>query len=104
MLLENGAIPRTHSVRGTNYCLINVFPDRIPGRAIIISVVSFSSFFNNTTFFLGKILFTFGFSLCQLLLQIDNLVKGASGQALQNLNVMLGFPGNLGLHYQPLFP
>ncbi|RZC03457.1 putative N-acetyl-gamma-glutamyl-phosphate reductase, chloroplastic isoform C [Glycine soja] len=38
-VLENGVIPRTHSVKGTNYCLINVFPDRIPGRAIIISVV-----------------------------------------------------------------
>ncbi|XP_058069285.1 probable N-acetyl-gamma-glutamyl-phosphate reductase, chloroplastic isoform X2 [Magnolia sinica] len=36
--------------------------------------------------------------------QIDNLVKGASGQALQNLNLMMGFPENMGLLYQPLFP
>lgn len=41
VLLENGVIPRTHSVKGSNYCLINVFPDRIPGRAIIISVVCY---------------------------------------------------------------
>jgi N-acetyl-gamma-glutamyl-phosphate reductase len=37
-------------------------------------------------------------------LQIDNLVKGASGQALQNLNLMMGLPENMGLQYQPLFP
>ncbi|TYH90347.1 hypothetical protein ES332_A13G041900v1 [Gossypium tomentosum] len=72
-LLDKGVVPRTHNVRGSNYCFMNVFPDRIPGRAIIISV-------------------------------IDNLVKGASGQALQNLNVMLGYPENTGLLYQPLFP
>ncbi len=28
---------------------------------------------------------------------IDNLVKGASGQAVQNMNIMLGLPENLGL-------
>lgn len=37
-------------------------------------------------------------------MQIDNLVKGASGQALQNLNLMMGFPENMGLDNQPLFP
>ncbi|XP_065856564.1 probable N-acetyl-gamma-glutamyl-phosphate reductase, chloroplastic [Euphorbia lathyris] len=72
-ILEKGVIPRTHDVRGSNYCYMNVFPDRIPGRAIIISV-------------------------------IDNLVKGASGQAVQNLNIMMGFPENTGLGYLPLFP
>lgn len=39
VLLERGVVPRTHNVRGSNYCLMNVFPDRITGRAIIISVV-----------------------------------------------------------------
>jgi N-acetyl-gamma-glutamyl-phosphate reductase len=34
----------------------------------------------------------------------DNLVKGASGQAIQNMNVMLGFPETQGLEQQPLFP
>ncbi|KAL0334809.1 UNVERIFIED_CONTAM: putative N-acetyl-gamma-glutamyl-phosphate reductase, chloroplastic [Sesamum radiatum] len=61
VLLKKNEIPHTRHVRGSNYCLMNVFPDRIPGRAIIISV-------------------------------IDNLVKGASGQALQNLNLMMGIP------------
>lgn len=35
---------------------------------------------------------------------IDNLVKGASGQALQNLNLMLGFPETAGLGTPGLFP
>jgi N-acetyl-gamma-glutamyl-phosphate reductase len=28
---------------------------------------------------------------------LDNLVKGASGQAVQNMNVMLGLPETTGL-------
>jgi N-acetyl-gamma-glutamyl-phosphate reductase len=39
-----------------------------------------------------------------LLCVTDNLVKGASGQALQNMNVMLGLPETLGLGQAPLFP
>mmetsp|Transcript_7003 Transcript_7003/g.24096 ORF Transcript_7003/g.24096 Transcript_7003/m.24096 type:complete len:397 (+) Transcript_7003:1498-2688(+) len=35
---------------------------------------------------------------------IDNLVKGASGQALQNMNLMLGFPEDEGLMQIPMFP
>ncbi|XP_057800820.1 probable N-acetyl-gamma-glutamyl-phosphate reductase, chloroplastic [Salvia miltiorrhiza] len=73
ILLEDGQIPHTRHVRGSNYCLMNVFADRIPGRAIIISV-------------------------------IDNLVKGASGQALQNLNLMMGIAEDMGLLSPPLFP
>ncbi|HET6522087.1 MAG TPA: N-acetyl-gamma-glutamyl-phosphate reductase, partial [Geminicoccaceae bacterium] len=39
-----------------------------------------------------------------LLAVTDNLVKGASGQALQNMNAMLGLPETLGLEARPLFP
>lgn len=35
---------------------------------------------------------------------IDNLVKGASGQAIQNANLMLGFEEDLGLSAQALYP
>lgn len=35
---------------------------------------------------------------------LDNLVKGASGQALQNMNVMLGLPETLGLTALPQYP
>ncbi len=34
----------------------------------------------------------------------DNLVKGASGQAIQNMNVMLGLPEATGLTQPPMFP
>ncbi|MFC4768297.1 N-acetyl-gamma-glutamyl-phosphate reductase [Effusibacillus consociatus] len=35
---------------------------------------------------------------------IDNLVKGASGQAIQNLNIMMGFEETSGLTAVPLYP
>ena len=35
---------------------------------------------------------------------IDNLVKGAAGQAVQNMNLMLGFEETLGLTALPVFP
>jgi N-acetyl-gamma-glutamyl-phosphate reductase len=35
---------------------------------------------------------------------IDNLMKGASGAAIQNMNVMFGFPEGMGLKSAGLFP
>ncbi|MBU6459257.1 MAG: N-acetyl-gamma-glutamyl-phosphate reductase [Proteobacteria bacterium] len=35
---------------------------------------------------------------------IDNLVKGAAGQAVQNMNLMFGFPENTGLMQIPIVP
>ncbi len=35
---------------------------------------------------------------------IDNLVKGAAGQAVQNMNLMLGFPETMGLDAPALYP
>lgn len=35
---------------------------------------------------------------------IDNLVKGAAGQAIQNLNLMAGLPETAGLQALPLYP
>jgi len=72
-VLPKGAVPATRHVRGSNFCFMNVFDDRRPGRVIITSV-------------------------------IDNLVKGASGQALQNMNLMFGLPETTNLAQQPLFP
>lgn len=66
--------PDTRHVRGTNHCRIGVWPDRVPGRSIVIAV-------------------------------IDNLIKGSSGQAIQNLNRVMGWDETLGLgRLQPLFP
>ncbi|MFQ6016829.1 MAG: N-acetyl-gamma-glutamyl-phosphate reductase [Kiloniellaceae bacterium] len=72
-LAPQGTSPATRHVRGSNHCLLGVFADRLPGRAILVSV-------------------------------LDNLVKGAGGQAIQNMNLMLGLPEPLGLEQQPLFP
>lgn len=35
---------------------------------------------------------------------MDNLVKGAAGQAVQNMNLMFGLPENEGLNLVPMFP
>ena len=35
---------------------------------------------------------------------MDNLVKGAAGQAVQNMNLMFGLPENEGLCMPPMFP
>jgi N-acetyl-gamma-glutamyl-phosphate reductase len=35
---------------------------------------------------------------------IDNLVKGASGQAVQNMNIMCGLDENRGLDIIALYP
>lgn len=35
---------------------------------------------------------------------MDNLVKGAAGQAVQNMNLIFGFPEDLGLCLVPMFP
>lgn len=72
-LLPDGVAPATRMVRGSNHVVLNVFADRVPGRAIVV-------------------------------VAIDNLVKGSSGQALQNMNVMLGLAETAGLVQAPLFP
>lgn len=39
-----------------------------------------------------------------LLSVIDNMVKGAAGQAIHNMNVMFGLPETMGLPLVPVFP
>ncbi|WP_199554829.1 N-acetyl-gamma-glutamyl-phosphate reductase [Sandaracinobacteroides hominis] len=72
-VLPEGLAPATRMVRGSNHMVVNVFADRVPGRAIVVAA-------------------------------IDNLVKGSSGQAIQNMNVMFGLPETMGLEAAPLFP
>jgi N-acetyl-gamma-glutamyl-phosphate reductase len=38
-LARKGTLPSTQFVRGSNYCMLGVYADRIPGRAIIISAI-----------------------------------------------------------------
>ena len=35
---------------------------------------------------------------------LDNLVKGAAGQAVQNMNIIFGLPEEMGLEMPPMFP
>jgi N-acetyl-gamma-glutamyl-phosphate reductase len=35
---------------------------------------------------------------------IDNLTRGAAGQAVANFNIMMGFPETMGLDTVPLAP
>ena len=72
-VLDGDMMPATRMVRGSNNCVLNVFPDRIEGRAIVIA-------------------------------SIDNLVKGSSGQAIQNMNLMCGLNEQTGLMQAPIFP
>ncbi len=39
-----------------------------------------------------------------ILSTIDNIVKGAAGQAVQNMNLMCGFEETAGLEITPFFP
>ncbi|KAD6795908.1 hypothetical protein E3N88_06804 [Mikania micrantha] len=68
---EGDEATHTKKVLGSNDCHINVFPDDCVPGRVTIISV------------------------------IDKLVKGASGQALQNLNLMMGIPENLGLNCMP---
>jgi N-acetyl-gamma-glutamyl-phosphate reductase len=45
-----------------------------------------------------------GGDMVVVLSAIDNLVKGAAGQAIQNMNLMLGFAEQMGLEQVPLTP
>jgi len=73
-LLETGEIPRLSAVRGSNFVDIGGFEVDIERERAIIVSV------------------------------IDNLVKGASGQAIQNMNLMLGYEETLGLLSPGLHP
>ena len=35
---------------------------------------------------------------------LDNLIKGAAGQAIQNMNLMLGFPETVSLEALAIYP
>ena len=38
-VVEEGAVPATQHVRGSNFCHIGVFADRLKGRAIVVSAI-----------------------------------------------------------------
>jgi N-acetyl-gamma-glutamyl-phosphate reductase len=72
-VLPLGQVPQSRHVKGSNNVQIGVVPDRVTGRAIVLST-------------------------------LDNLVKGASGQAIQNMNLVCGLAETMGLEQVALFP
>lgn len=72
-VLDDGSLPETKAVAGSNFCDVTV---RVhPSGRLAIAIAA-----------------------------IDNLVKGAAGQAVHNLNLMLGLAQTTGLEVLPLFP
>jgi N-acetyl-gamma-glutamyl-phosphate reductase len=75
-VLEKGSLPATKSVKGSNFCDISVFLEKRDRGSRTLIIVS----------------------------AIDNLLKGASGQAVQNMNILYGFDETAGLTAIPAFP
>lgn len=73
-VLPPGSHPQTRSVRGANVCRIAVHRPESDPARVIVLAV------------------------------IDNLVKGAAGQAIQNMNLMCGLPEARGLSSIALLP
>lgn len=72
-VLDEGVLPETKWVEGSNYVDISFKIDPRTNRIIMMGV-------------------------------IDNLVKGAAGQAVQNMNLMFGLDEAEGLNLVPMFP
>ena len=72
-LRQEGNLPETRWVKGSNYVDIGFRTDERTGRVIAIGA-------------------------------IDNLVKGAAGQAVQNMNLMFSLEEQAGLKMIPAFP
>ncbi len=72
-VLDEGVLPETKWVEGSNYVDINFKIDTRTNRIIMMGA-------------------------------IDNLVKGAAGQAVQNMNLMFGLDESEGLNLVPMFP
>lgn len=76
-VLPSGSHPDTRSVRASNMCRIALHrPRQSASRSEILVILA----------------------------TIDNLVKGASGQAVQNMNIMFGFQEGTGLGLLPVVP
>lgn len=76
-VMPPGSHPDTRSVRAANVCRIALHrPPQNSGKGDTVVVLSV----------------------------IDNLVKGAAGQAVQNMNLMFGFPETKGLMQPPVVP
>jgi len=71
-ILDEGKLPETKNVAGSNFIDIGLVVDKRLNRVVILSA-------------------------------LDNLGKGAAGQAVQDLNIMCGFPEHTGLDKPGLY-
>ena len=69
-ILDEGVVPETRFIKGSNYVDINFFKERRTNRLIMIGT-------------------------------LDNIVKGAAGQAVQNMNILFGLKEDTGLNFVP---
>ena len=72
-VLENGTVPQTRWVEGSNFVDVAFQLDARTNRIVMMGA-------------------------------IDNMVKGAAGQAMQNMNLMFGLAENTGLKQIAVFP
>ncbi|MCH9780768.1 MAG: N-acetyl-gamma-glutamyl-phosphate reductase [Alphaproteobacteria bacterium] len=84
-VLPLGQTPTLAAVRGTNHCVIGLCGSHDKGGKNTAG----SSFVDDRFVIFSA---------------IDNLIKGASGQAVQNMNLMYGFAETEGLDAPPVFP
>ena len=110
-------IPMTRGILVTAYLPVKDGLTTEQGTAILQEAYATEPFVRVLTDGLPQTKATSGSNFCDVAVRVDprtrtaiamaaldNLVKGASGQAIQNMNVMLGLPEELGLRSPGLYP
>lgn len=110
-------IPMTRGILVTAYLTLAGTMTAEEGTAILQEAYASEPFVRVLTDSLPQTKATSGSNFCDVAVRVDersrtviamaaldNLVKGASGQAVQNMNVMLGYPEDLGLRTPGLYP
>ncbi|HZV80695.1 MAG TPA: N-acetyl-gamma-glutamyl-phosphate reductase [Geobacteraceae bacterium] len=88
--------------------LLEIYHDHYDGEAFVRVLPSGQ--FPSTAYVRGSNFCDIGVTVDQrsgriiVVTAIDNLVKGASGQAVQNMNILAGLPENMGLELMPIYP
>lgn len=88
--------------------LLEIYNDHYDGEAFVRVLPAGQ--FPSTAYVRGSNFCDIGVSVDQrsgriiIVSAIDNLVKGASGQAVQNMNIVADLPENMGLELLPLYP
>jgi N-acetyl-gamma-glutamyl-phosphate reductase len=109
--MDRGILSTIYAVPGVPVSgkeLIKIYSDFYKGEPFVRVLQEGS--FPSTSFVRGSNFCDIGISLDNrngrviVVSAIDNLVKGASGQAVQNMNIMCGFPEAMGLEGLALFP